>query len=153
MTGRAVIGFHHAGVTTSSIDASLRFYRDGLGLEVDAERTITEPYVFAFTGTRARAVRVVFLAIPGSDARIELLEYLDADRRPAASEPSDPANAHMCLVVADLDELYGRLTAAGFGARSPGPVPIPVGPNAGGRLLYAIDPDGAFVELLEPPQG
>ena len=30
----SVTGFFHAGVTVSDMDAALRFYRDGLGLEV-----------------------------------------------------------------------------------------------------------------------
>lgn len=148
----AVLGFHHAGVTVTDVDASLRFYRDLLGLEVVARRRISEPYVFEFTGTTAQVVDVVFLAVPGSDAQVELLAYETSDRRAAASRPSDPANAHLCLVVDDLAEIDARLRAAGFGARSDGPVDIPVGPNAGGRLLYAVDPDGAFVELLERPR-
>ena len=33
----SVTGFFHAGVTVSDMDAALRFYRDGLGLEVSSD--------------------------------------------------------------------------------------------------------------------
>jgi len=146
-----VTGFHHAGITVTSMAVSLGFYCDVLGLEVRSTRRITEGYVFEFTGVEASAVDVVFLAVPGSEAQVELLEYHGVDRQPASSQPSDPGNAHVCLLVDDLDAIYERMVAAGFRARSQRPVPIPVGPNAGGALLYAIDPDGTFVELLQRP--
>jgi len=146
-----VIGFYHSGVTVSSLEVSLRFYRDVLGLPVQMSRRVTEPYVFEGTGVPASALTIAFLSVPGSDAQIELLEYEGVDRRPARSEPSDPGNAHLCLFVDDLEAMHARLVAAGFGARSAGPVDIPLGPNKGGKLLYAIDPDGTYVELLQRP--
>lgn len=138
-------------MTVSSLDASLPFYRDVLGLRVETRRRITERYVFTCTGVDATAVNIVFLSVPGSDAQLELLEYEGVQGRPAASQPSDPANAHFCLLVDDLEAVHDRLVAAGFTARSEGPVPIPVGPNAGGKMMYAVDPDGSHVELLERP--
>jgi glyoxylase I family protein len=146
-----VVGFHHAGVTVTSLETSLRLYRDVLGLELQVRRRITEPYVFEFTGVDAVAVSVAFLSVPGSDAQVELLEYEGVRRTSAASSPCDPANAHLCLLVEDLSALFERLVGAGFHARSKAPVEIPVGPNAGGKLLYAVDPDGVFIELLEAP--
>jgi catechol 2,3-dioxygenase-like lactoylglutathione lyase family enzyme len=135
----------------TSLDASLSFYRDVLGLRVEATRRITDRYVFECTGVDATALNLVFLSVPGSDAQVELLEYEGVLRTPAPSAPSDPANAHFCLLVDDLAAVYGRLVAAGFTARSGGPITIPVGPNAGGKMMYAVDPDGSHVELLERP--
>ena len=153
MTPGVVTGCHHGGITVTSLEASLRFYCDTLGLEVASRRHITESYVLEFTGAPATGLFSVFLAIPGTDTQIELLEYEGADRHPAASPPSDPANVHVCLLVDDLEAVHARLVAAGYRGQSPAPVPIPVGPNAGGKLLYAVDPDGAYVELLELPPG
>lgn len=147
----SVTGAHHAGVTVTSIEASLRFYRDVLGLQVLHRRRVMEHYVLELTGMDGTAVELAFLAVPGSGVQVELVEYEGVDRRPAASRPSDPANAHFCLLVEDVDEIHRRILAAGFEARSQCPVRIPVGPNAGGKVLYAVDPDGAFVELLELP--
>jgi hypothetical protein len=45
--------------------------------------------------------------------------------------------------------VYERLVGRGFGALSPRAVPIGVGPLAGGKCAYLIDPDGIRVELLE----
>lgn len=147
-----VSGFHHSGVTVTNLEVSLAFYRDVLGLELRTQRRVTEPYVFECTGVQATALNLAFLGIPGSDAQVELLEYEGVEWVPAASRPSDPGNVHLCLIVDDLNSLHARLVEAGFGARSAAPIDITVGPNTGGKMLYAIDPDGSFVELFEPPQ-
>lgn len=144
-------GYHHTGITVTDLTAALTFYRDVLGLQVVTERRIDEDYAREFIGVQSDAVNVAFLELPGTGALIELLEYEDPERRPAGSRPPDPGNVHICLVVDDLDALFSRLKAAGFGAQSPAPVAIPVGPNAGGKILYAIGPDGVFVELLQRP--
>jgi catechol 2,3-dioxygenase-like lactoylglutathione lyase family enzyme len=147
-----VTGFFHTAVVVSDLEASLRFYRDILGFGVVSTRRIDAPYIFEMVGTQAAAITVAFLAIPGSDAQLELLDYEGADQKEHDASPTDPGIGHFCVLVDDLEELFGRLVAAGFAARSPAPVPVPVGPNAGGKLLYALDPDGHCIELLERPR-
>lgn len=146
-----VTGFFHTAVVVRDLAASVRFYRDVLGFEVPSTRRIDAPYIFEMVGTRAEAITVALLAIPGSDAQLELLLYEGAQQRQHNASPCDLGIGHFCVLVEDLDELFRRLVEAGFGARSPAPVPVPVGPNAGGKLLYALDPDGHCVELLQRP--
>ena len=54
----------------------------------------------------------------------------------------------MCFYVEALDELYEVLVGAGVRSVSE-PVTPTVGPNAGGRAVYMIDPDGIRVELVQ----
>jgi lactoylglutathione lyase len=147
----SVTGFFHAGVTVSDMDESLRFYRDGLGLE---------PLSDGFTGGESARriwnmdpgkVRVVFLKVPGSDAVVELFEFGDVERHSASSRPCDYGAGHFCLYVDDAEGLHARLRDAGFGARSDEVVTIGQGRWAGAKAVYLKDPDGYHVELFQKP--
>jgi glyoxylase I family protein len=144
-----VVGFAHAGVTVADMERSLRFYRDLLGFTVEADYLIDTPYIFAITATEGQAVRIVYLAIPHSEVRLELLEYRGGQRQAAASRPCDPGNSHLSLRVANIAAFHRRLVAGGFTARSAAPVAITQGPRAGNQALYAVDPDGYFIEIVE----
>lgn len=144
-----VTGFFHAGVTVSDMEAALRFYRDGLGLEVafDGESTIeTARRIWALNPER---VRVVFLRVPGSDSLVELFEFEGIERHPASARPCDHGAGHMCLFVEDLDALHRRLAEHGFRSRAGEVVTIQDGPHAGAKVAYLIDPDGYHVELYQ----
>jgi catechol 2,3-dioxygenase-like lactoylglutathione lyase family enzyme len=128
---------------------SLRFYCEGLGLELESERVTGGPYAREIWALATHDVKVVFLKVPGSDARIELFEFEDIERHDASSRPCDFGSGHFCLLVDDLDRVYARLADLGYQARSPGPVSITVGPHAGAKAIYLIDPSGYHVELYQ----
>jgi catechol 2,3-dioxygenase-like lactoylglutathione lyase family enzyme len=136
------------------MDASLRFYRDGVGLEVTLDAIRDAPYLHETLAVPFSALRYVLLTVPGTDggAIVELLEYQGSERMPAAARPDDPGSGHLCLQVRDAVALHARLREMGFRSRSPETVPITAGGNAGGRIVYVADPDGYWVELLERPK-
>jgi catechol 2,3-dioxygenase-like lactoylglutathione lyase family enzyme len=146
-----VTGFFHAGVTVSDMKRSLRFYRDGLGLAVVSEAITGGDHARRIWGMEVAEVRVVFLGVPGSDARIELFEFRDIERHPASARPCDYGAGHFCLFVEDVDALFERLTAMGYASRGGAVVPIVRGPHAGVRAVYMKDPDGYHVELYQRP--
>ncbi len=145
-----VTGFWHAGVTVKDMDEALRFYRDTLGLEVEWSGDTDGDYRWDVWGLEAEAVKVTFLRVPGSDARVELFEFAGVERHPASARPCDYGAGHFCMYVDDNDAIYERLLANGYGARSKAPVLAESGPRKGAKILYAIDPDGYHVELYEP---
>lgn len=146
-----VVGFYHAGVTVKDLDASLRFYVDGLGLELSF-RVPSGPQgeeIWRVPGARAS---VAFLAVPASTAMIELFEFHDVERHPASARPPDYGAGHLCLYVDGVDALYEHLSDMGYIGRSAGPVLITGGKHAGAKAIYMIDPDGYHVELYELPR-
>lgn len=145
-----VTGFYHGGVTVSDMERALRFYRDGLGLEMEFDKIVDGPYLPVVLDLDFSHIRAVYLRIPGGGF-IELLEYHGIERLPAASRPCDYGAGHLCLHVEGIDDVYDRLTDLGFHARSDGVVAITEGPNEGARSVYMLDPDGYRVELLQPP--
>lgn len=148
----AVTGFFHAGITVRDMETSLRFYRDGLGLEQQFDRLLDADYLRAVLALDFTAIRAVYLAIPGGGI-VELLEYQGIERMPARSRPSDFGAGHVCLYVDGIAELTTRLIAHGGVPRSAEPVMITSGPNEGATSIYLCDPDGYAVELFERSAG
>lgn len=144
-----VIGFFHGGVNVADLERSLGFYRDVLGLEVLWERVFTEPYIFEIIGQHAEQVRAAYLRVPGSEAVLELLEFRPSPPPAARPEPMGGGRGHLCFYVADSHAAYDAVVAAGLEPRSPAPVPIVAGPNAGALNFYVDDPDGYGVELFQ----
>jgi catechol 2,3-dioxygenase-like lactoylglutathione lyase family enzyme len=143
-----VLGTHHTGFQVGSLERSLAFYRDLLGLEQISERTITKEYVGRLVGYPGVTLHSAFLRIPGSEHLLELIEYQGVERAAIDARTANPGTAHICLLVDDLEPIVERLTAAGFG--SAGGVVSPThGPNKGRLAVYLIDPDGIRVELLQ----
>jgi lactoylglutathione lyase len=149
----AITGFFHGGVTVREMEASLGFYRDGLGLEVHYDRILDAQYLNEVLGLPFDHIRAVYLQIPGNTGFVELLEYRGIERMSAESRPCDYGAGHLCLYVDDVAALHARLVLLGYHARSQGPVDITAGPNAGARSCYMSDPDGYAVELFQKPTG
>jgi catechol 2,3-dioxygenase-like lactoylglutathione lyase family enzyme len=146
-------GLSHGGITVTDMDRSLRFYRDGLGLEAYIDRIADHDYLRAVTAIPSSSVRIVYLRVPGSRVPLELLEHRGVERVPVRSRPCDPGNVHVGLQVQDIDAFHARLESLGFPSRSGQPVDITAGPFAGARTCFFHDPDGFLVELQQPPAG
>ena len=101
------------------------------------------------TGASLRFANV--WTLPGGTI-LELLEYHHPDPETVDTETYNVGNAHLCLVVDDLDAEFERLHGRAV-FRHPEPVEIPWGPYKGGKACYLRDPDGISIELLESPPG
>jgi len=147
----AVTGFFHAGVTVRDMDAALRFYRDGLGLELLSRSRADAPESWRIWALEAGGTaEVAFLRVPGTRALIELFAFSGIERHTVSARPCDPAFGHFCLFTDDAEGLRARAIAAGGGARSEVQT-IAAGPLGGSKVVYVLDPDGYSVELIERP--
>ena len=143
-----ISSIHHTGLTVSSLERALGFYRDALGLEVVMEQEKSGGYMAAITGYPDAQVRMAHLVTPAGQ-RLELFEYVEPRGRAMPGEPCDVGITHVCLVVADVHDAYRRLVAAGAEPFSE-PIPIDTGANVGAWGLYVRDPDGIVLELFQP---
>src|SRR5262249_20295409 len=141
-------GLDHVGFTVSDLDRSLPFYRDLLGMEVLWERVYEEEYVRSLVGYPTVRLRCAFLQIPGSPARVELLEYQNVPRGQAQLRRADAGNAHLALSVPDLDAVCRNLKDAGVSFVSD-PITSTAGHYQGSKTVYVTDPDGISVQLME----
>ncbi|HZT60429.1 MAG TPA: methylmalonyl-CoA epimerase [Pyrinomonadaceae bacterium] len=125
----------HIGIATRSIEESLKFWRDALGLEVKHTETVEE-----------QGVRVAML--PVGEPRVELLEPTGEDS-PVAKfiEKRGPGIHHVAVRVGDIRAALAQLKSAG--ARLIDEEPR-VG--AGGCLVAFVHPSssgGVLLELIE----
>jgi methylmalonyl-CoA/ethylmalonyl-CoA epimerase len=125
----------HVGIAVSDLDAALTFYRDALGLEVDAPEDVA-----------SQRVRAHF--VPVGESAIELLEAT-ADDSPIARyiAKRGPGLHHITLRVEDIRVTLARLKARGVRLIDEEPRP-----GAHGSLVAFIHPastHGVLVELKE----
>jgi catechol 2,3-dioxygenase-like lactoylglutathione lyase family enzyme len=133
----------------ASLDRSVEFYRDVIGLAVDGPPRVFAGDAAMKVGNTPGAQSVfVALAVPGSAMGVEIIEYKDIDRTPAQPRFQDPGAANLILTVRDIDAIVARAKKAGVRINSSGGVPATI--QGGNRVIFIQDPDGFFVELFQP---
>ncbi|SRR6266567_2181485 len=149
--GRSVTGaaIHHTVVVVRDLEASLRFYRDGLGLEELQDRRVEGDWPDLFDAP-SRGLRAVFLGdarVPDDHAGVLELNVFDGDV-PAGPPPSPPRTGFFLVsFFVDVEATLSRLAALDLG----GPPRRVAQPTPNGPLTLATvrDPDGLLV-LLTP---
>jgi glyoxylase I family protein len=145
-----VCGIDHVGLTVGSLKAALHFYRDLLGLTVTDEGEDSGPELDAITGLTG--VRIGYAELELGEGRLlELIEFHPPREMRLGQSPRNPGASHLALRVDDVDALCDRLVAAGM--KVPGRPTTITAPGAwhGARCVYAEDPDGRTVELVQRP--
>jgi glyoxylase I family protein len=127
------------------MEASLRFWRDGLGFEVLMDHRFEGDWPFLF-GAPSTWLRAVFLGdreTPGSGI-VELVDLGDVDHGRPSSPGSPASNGALLLsLFTDVAAVLERLSALGSGGE---PRRIEV---SGVSMAVVIDPDGVVVELVD----
>lgn len=125
-----MIAYLHTMVRVTDIEASLRFYRDALGLEMLSRKD-----------NEAGRYTLVFLAAPGQrDAQVELTyNWPDADGK-AETYTGGRNFGHLAYAVDDIYATCQRLQAHG--------VTI-LRPPRDGRMAFVRSPDQISIELLQ----
>jgi methylmalonyl-CoA epimerase len=129
----------HIGIAVADLPAALAFYRDALGLEVEASEEV-----------QTQRVRAHFL--PAGDTTLELLEATGPDS-PIAKylEKRGPGIHHITLRVEDIGAALAQLKAKGVRLIDERPRP-----GAEGAQVAFIHPSaahGVLVELKQPAAG
>lgn len=141
---------HHSAIVVRDVDASLQFWRDGLGFEVLMDMPFDGDWKALF-GAPANRLRSVFLGDPArSDSGIvELVQF--AEGAPDDGRPSSPTGAGFFLLscYVDVDAVLARLAALGLGGEPRRiTVPGPGAPPTEVQMATVVDPDGVLVELI-----
>lgn len=140
----------HVGFTVSDLDRSVAWYARFLRTDpLAVQKGWDAPYSAEMIGYPGCVIDWAYFALPG-DARLELVRYVVPEGAPVDMETFRIGNGHLCVEVDDLDAELERLR--GFATlRTPAPVSIPTGPNAGGKGAYVRDPDGITIQLMQSP--
>ncbi len=149
--GRLFLGIDHTAIVVGDTEASLRFYRDALGLRVAGESEnygIEQERLNNVFGARLRITALRAETGPG----IEFLEYLaPRDGRPTPSDAraNDLLHWQTKLVLEGIESAEARLRAGRVAFVSPGIVFFPGAAPGFRRSLLVRDPDGHAMQLIE----
>ena len=145
------LGIDHTAIVVADTEASLRFYRDVLGLKVAGESENygdEQEHLNNVFGARLRITSLRASAGPG----IEFLEYLaPGDGRPASPDTraNDLVHWQTRLMTADTAAAAERLRPGKFAFVSPGAVALE-DPSLGFTKGFLVrDPDGHVMQLIE----
>jgi methylmalonyl-CoA/ethylmalonyl-CoA epimerase len=127
----------HIGIAVADLGAALAFYRDALGLEIDAPEEVA-----------SQRVRAHFIPLGPGAAALELLEATAPDSPIAGYlAKRGPGLHHITLQVEDIHAALAQLK--GRGVRLIDEVPRP---GAHGSLVAFIHPSSAHGVLVELKQ-
>ncbi len=150
-TDRLLLGIDHTAIVVSDTDASLRFYRDLLGMRVagESENYGTEQeHLNNVFGARLRITALRGSSGPG----IELLEYLaprDGRPLPADEHANDVVHRQTVLLTRDADAAARQLNAGKVSFVSSGVVANQKGQLGFNKAFLVRDPDGHVMAIAE----
>jgi catechol 2,3-dioxygenase-like lactoylglutathione lyase family enzyme len=137
----------HVGLCPADMETSLRFYCNGIGLEVVSDFTL-EADLEPLLGRQTNRVRAVFLGSPDSPQG-GTLELLDLDQPEFADAPTGGGIPHRGVFLlsfqVDVTDVLARLAQIGLGGE-----PRIIKARKG-FAATVVDPDGVTVELLDGP--
>jgi catechol 2,3-dioxygenase-like lactoylglutathione lyase family enzyme len=148
-SGRLFLGIDHTAIVVSDTDASLRFYRDRLGLRITGESTNYGPEQERLNNVFGARLRITGLRA-GAGPGVEFLEYLSPrNGRPAAGiESNDIAHWETTMTSRDAFAAFTELQQGRVLFVSPSVVTFGDDRRFTKGLLVR-DPDGHAVKVIE----
>jgi glyoxylase I family protein len=136
---------HHSAICTSDLATSLRFWKDGIGLEEQMDETFAGDWPTLF-GAPEPSLRSIFLGDPADEMSglVELVEFRGGSAVGPAAPPAPTVGFFLLSVYTSVDETLGRLAALGLGG-TPRRISLPVGVE----MAVVRDPNGVLVELID----
>lgn len=144
-----VKSFRHVGLVVRDLQVSLEFYQKFLGLIIAKHDTETGNFISRLVGIKNVTLEWIKLEIPGGGLLELIQHHSHPDTAMAKKSTLCPTNrlgcSHPAFTVTDLQTIYDRLISGGYQCIS-GPLHSPDGKV---KVLFAYDPDGILLELVE----
>jgi catechol 2,3-dioxygenase-like lactoylglutathione lyase family enzyme len=129
-------------------EASVKFYRDMLGIEMALDASFTDNPLLARTaGAPGASVRQSRAPIPGSSTVFMLIEFKNVARTPLTGRVQDPGTAILQLRVRDIDALVKKMKAAGVPIVTTGGEAVEIRPGL--KIAIVKDPNNLMLELMQ----
>jgi len=154
-----VVQLQNLAHTTESLEKTVPFYRDVLGLPVNgaSDPLAQKPQkldedMSKFTATKGMSFRAATFRIPNAAFGFELTEFTGGSRKLVRPNIQDIGAATLALQVRDIEKVIARVKASGAPIVTVGGAPVNPTGNASSKLREIVirDPDGFFVELQQP---
>jgi catechol 2,3-dioxygenase-like lactoylglutathione lyase family enzyme len=138
----------HFSFTVSSLEDSLDFFCNKLGLEATPIIEADHQDVKKIVGMPEARLRISLVKLPG-ERNIELIQYIQPRGKSLDLTTSNTGVAHIAFEVSDITALYKKLSRHGITFLSP---PVWTQSNDGpGKwgVCYLKGPDNITFELIE----
>lgn len=140
-----IAGVNHMSFTVSDLDASVKFYRDVLGLKVLDVSARDSKFSQKVTGIEKAKLRIAYLS--GNNCSLELVQYLSPKGKKLDTATCNVGSAHICFNVKNFRKFIGKLKKNKVRLANE-PQMVPAGPNRGKLVVYAKDPDSNNLEFI-----
>jgi catechol 2,3-dioxygenase-like lactoylglutathione lyase family enzyme len=150
-SGRLFLGIDHTAIVISETEASLKFYRDRLGMEVAGESENYGPEQERLNNVFGARLRITALRA-ASGPGIEFLEYLaprDGRPFPPEEKANDLIHWQTRFLGISADEAAQTLQNSRSAFVSPGAVALPDGKAGFRKAVTVRDPDGHAIQIVE----
>jgi catechol 2,3-dioxygenase-like lactoylglutathione lyase family enzyme len=136
------------GVTVEDMDRALKFWHGLLGFELTGERKFSnDAAMLDLMGVpMGGAYRLVSGVVPGSNARIMLVEFKGMPRKPFSLRVPDPGSSGMAIRVAAIGDLLAKMKTNGVRVVSRNGELVNWSPTL--RNVFVKDPGGLNLELV-----
>jgi catechol 2,3-dioxygenase-like lactoylglutathione lyase family enzyme len=151
-SGRFFLGIDHTAIVVSDTEASLRFYRDVLGMEVAGGSENYGAEQEHLNNVRGARLRITSLRAPGGGIGVEFLEYLaprDGRPAPADERANDLLHWQTGLVTENTEGLAELLRRGRYTFVSDGVTALDAGVLGFRRGFLVADPDGHVMRVAE----
>jgi glyoxylase I family protein len=136
--------FVHVGISVFDLEASVRFYTEVLGMQVDYRAHHSGDRISRVVDVQNAELNICVVRKGGM--RLELIDYGNAGKKIRQCKDQDsPGLIHLALKVSDVDGEYRRLKSMGYQFNSPPMVTRDSGP----KICYFRGPDNVVMELYE----
>jgi len=134
--------------TVADSATSVKFYTGLLGLTMPLGAAFNDNQLMADTaGAPGASFRQSGATIPGTSARLTLIEFKNIARTPLKGRTQDPGTAILQLTVRDVTALTAKLKAAGVPVVTTGGAPVDLGNNL--KIAIVRSPDNLLLELVQ----
>ena len=143
---KAAVETSHLILHCGDTDATIDFWCDGLGGQLEQDEELESPALDAIFGRAGVRIRDTFIRVGGT--RIHTIETLDVkrDRVPHGDLEKPLGLSGLSFRVPDLDAAHARATAEG---RSPTEIYAFSELENPVRMFFLEDPDGLRVEMIQ----
>ena len=150
-TDKLFLGIDHTAIVISNTEASLKFYRDRLGMEVAGESENYGPEQERLNNVFGARLHITALRA-ASGPGIEFLEYLapqDGRPYPPEEKANDLIHWQTRFLGMSVDEAAQTLRNSRSAFVSTGAVELPDGKAGFRKAVTVRDPDGHAIQIVE----
>jgi len=144
-----MIDIVHSGITVSSLEKSIPFYQDILGLKLIKREPVRRARGEKL-GVPGAVIQLAIFQVGDSKDTLELIEYLEPEISDAPPRSINiPGQVHIAFRVENIEAEMKRMMDKGIAFVSDEYEEIKDGPLQGMKWIYFKDPDGTHLELIE----